>query len=205
MSAPASVEAEAGAGRHAAVRSGAPRQKEDGALAWVGRVLSWLALLVTVGVLLATVVVPRVTGATAYTVLTGSMRPGLPPGELVVMRPVPSDSIGVGTVITYQIASGEGAVVTHRVIATAENARGERTFVTQGDANTVADQEPVREVQVRGALWYHLPWLGYLNSALTGPQRGIATIVAVALLGGYALTMFGGAALDRRRRSRRAS
>ena len=57
-------------------------------LTFVGRTLAWLVILGAVAVLLVAVVVPRVAGATPYTVLTGSMAPAYPPGTLVVVRPV---------------------------------------------------------------------------------------------------------------------
>ncbi len=59
---------------------------------------------------------PRLGGATPYTVLTSSMEPEYPPGTLVVVRPVPIEEIGIGDVITYQLESGEPTVVTHRVV-----------------------------------------------------------------------------------------
>ncbi len=75
-------------------------------------------------VIAVAVVVPRLAGARPYVVLTGSMRPGMPPGTLVVVRPVDPRSIGVGDVITYQVASGEPDVVTHRVVAQGLDRRG---------------------------------------------------------------------------------
>ena len=55
--------------------------------AW--RVTVWLVLLTAAAALAAAVAVPRLTGATPYTVTTGSMRPGYPPGALVVVKPLP--------------------------------------------------------------------------------------------------------------------
>ena len=67
------------------------------------------------------------------------MKPSMPPGTLVVVRPTPVDEIGIGSVITYQVESGEPTVVTHRVVAQGIGATGEPVFRTQGDANDVPD------------------------------------------------------------------
>ncbi len=57
-----------------------------------GRAIALLATGLVVLVLGVVVVVPKVGGATAYTVLTGSMRPTMPPGTLVVVKPVKPDA-----------------------------------------------------------------------------------------------------------------
>lgn len=164
------------------------------------RITTWLVLIVAAGMLTLGVLVPRVAGATPYTVLTGSMRPELPPGSLVVVTPVAAEDVSIGDVITYQIESGEPDVVTHRVVSVGLDAQGERTFVTQGDANGAADQDPVRPIQVRGELWYSVPYLGHANELLTGQQRQWAGYGVAALLLGYALLMWADALRDRRRR-----
>lgn len=174
-----------------------------GVLRFLRALLVWVILLVAVAALLVAVLVPRVAGATPYTVLTGSMRPLYPPGTLVVVRPTDADRIEVGDVITYQLESGRPTVVTHRVVALGVRTDGERVFTTQGDANDVADQEPVREIQVRGTLWYHVPHLGWVNTWLTGDRRQWATWAVGAALAGYATYMFTAAAVDRRRARRR--
>ncbi len=166
------------------------------------RTLVWVVLVAALGVVAVAVVVPRVAGGTPYTVLTGSMEPGLPPGTLVVVRPVSPEEVRVGDVVTYQVASGESTVVTHRVTAVGTRLDGELAFTTQGDANDVADPAPVRAVQVRGRLWYAIPHLGRVNSLLTDQQRQTAVIGVAALLVGYAAFMFVGALRDRSRRRR---
>lgn len=173
-------------------------------LGWVGQVIAWLVILGVVVALAAAVLVPRLAGATPYTVLTGSMQPKYPPGTLVVVKPVEFDDIGLNDVITYQRESGEAAVVTHRVVGTGSRFDGTRTVITQGDANDDPDRDPVLAVQVKGELWYSVPYLGYVNTALSGSQRQWAVLGVSAALVGYAAYMFVGAFRDRRR-SRRTS
>ncbi|WP_435771076.1 signal peptidase I [Nocardioides sp. SYSU DS0651] len=168
----------------------------------MGRTLVWAAVLAVAAVLVVAVAVPRVTGATPYTVLTGSMRPELAPGSLVVVRPAEHEEIGIGDVVTFQLESGERAVVTHRVVAVTVDGRGETRFTTQGDANEQPDRESVRAVQVRGRVWYSVPHLGRLNSALTGEQRQLATYGVGGALVVYAGATLVSAARDRRRAGR---
>lgn len=175
-----------------------------GIVGWLGWILGWLVILAFTAVIVVTVLVPRIGGATPYTILTGSMRPHMPPGTLAVIQPVPIDQIGVGTVITYQLESGEPTVVTHRVVSDGINGKGERVFRTQGDANNAVDAKPVLPVQIKGRLWYAVPYLGYVNSFITGKERQITMAVVVSGLLLYATFMFGGALRDRRRRRRPA-
>ncbi len=175
-----------------------------GIVRFTGSVLAWVVLLAAVAVLALAVLVPRMAGATPYTVLTGSMRPSYPPGAIVVARPVDPNQIALGTVITFQIDSGQPTVATHRVIAIARHPDGDVRFQTKGDANDAPDERWVRPAQIRGALWYSVPRLGYLSALLTGEQRQLGVLaVAVGLLG-YAGSMFAGAARGRLRDRKRA-
>ena len=155
-------------------------------------------------VLLATLVIvlPLAVGGSPLTVLTSSMEPKLPPGTLVVVKPVPFDDIRVGEVVTYQLRSGEPELVTHRVIERALAADGTVTLITKGDNNAVPDPAAVREVQVRGTVWYAIPYLGWVNTWLTGDTRAIVVPVLAGLLFAYAAWMI--VSGIRERRARRA-
>lgn len=164
------------------------------------RVIALAAAGLVVAVLGLAVVVPKVAGGSAYTILTGSMRPGMPPGTLVVDRPTPADQIRTGDVITYQLHSGEPAVVTHRVKAVGVTLNGKYSFIVQGDANNAPDPEPVMPVQIRGVRWYSIPYVAYPSLLVNGHVREVVVMGAVAVLIGYSLASFGGAIRDRRRR-----
>lgn len=174
--------------------------RATGVLRWSAGVLLWMVILGVTAAVAAAVLVPRLGGATPYTILTGSMSPTLPAGTLVVVKPVPVEQVGIGTVVTYQLESGKPVVVTHRVVATGVNADGETTLRTQGDANDVVDAAPVLPVQVKGRLWYAVPYLGHASMIFTGHQRNVAALTLAAALALYALVMFVGALRDRARR-----
>jgi signal peptidase I len=183
----------------ALTRSGAPRRARVLAV----RAVAWSVIVVVGAAIAVAVLVPRLGGATPYTILTGSMRPHLPPGTLVVSRPVAARDITVGTVVTYQLTSGEPTGVTHRVVAIGRDAEGGPLFRTQGDANPEPDPAWVRPVQVRGALWYSVPWLGYPSTALSGSQHQRLSLGFAAALFLYAAAMAVGAVRERRGAGRR--
>jgi signal peptidase len=178
------------------------RSRWRSGLGFVARVLSWMLILGLLAVLTVAVLVPRVAGATPFTVLTGSMQPGLPPGTLIVTRPTPAEDIEIGEVVTFQIESGKPQVVTHRVIAVRPGQEGQPEFLTQGDANQTPDDGWRPAESVRGVLWYAVPKLGYANNVLTGDQRQLAVYLVAGGLVLYALGLFGSDARDRRRSKR---
>ena len=165
------------------------QKRERGLLQYIGLGLSWglLAFVALVAVLV--ILVPAVSRSTPYTILTSSMEPGYPPGTLVVVKPIDVDEIAIGTVITYQLESGKDAVVTHRVtqIIQPNLPDGEKSFVTKGDANSESDAAPVKPVQIRGAVWYAVPWIGWVNNLVNGDMR--AVIIPIAAGG---LFLYGG-------------
>ncbi|WP_246142308.1 signal peptidase I [Lacisediminihabitans profunda] len=165
--------------------------------------LSLAVLLLVVGAGTVLIVLPKVAGAIPRTVLTQSMEPVLPPGTLIVVRPVKPDQVAVGDVVTYQIESGKPDVITHRVIAIDFTPSGTRSFTFKGDNNAVADADPVREVQIVGRLWYSIPLIGYLSLWLNGDARAVIVPVLAGLLFLFAAYMFAsgivGAVRGRRR------
>lgn len=188
--------------RQATPQDRAPRRKR-GVLSWAGQVLSWFVMLAIGAVLLASLIVPRLAGGSTFVIETGSMRPHLPPGTMVAVRPAEADAVRVGDVITYQLRSGDPTVVTHRVVAIGYSGSGEVRWRTQGDANSAADQGWVQPAQLRGRFWYGVPMLGRVTTIVTQQQRGVLVSVFAVGLGGYSLAQFAGALRDRRRTARR--
>ncbi|RLV55583.1 signal peptidase I [Aeromicrobium phragmitis] len=173
------------------------RPRRRSATRFVGQVAAWGVIVGVTASIAAAVAAPRLAGATPYAVLSGSMTPTYGVGALVVTRDVDPATLGVGDVVTYQLRSGEPQTATHRVVAVRQQLDGEREFITQGDANAAADPLPVRPVQIRGEVWYSVPYLGYAHTWLDPGQRGLAITVVAALLFGYAAVMLAGAARDR--------
>lgn len=115
---------------------------------------------------------PTVLGFSAAVVVTGSMSPAIEPGDLVVCRR--AADYAVGDVIMFR--SGV-AIVTHRIVGgTAEG------FTTRGDANNVADTDPVPRGAVVGKVVFTVPKLGIFIEKLRTPL-GMTALVLV----GFAL------------------
>ncbi|MET0976525.1 MAG: signal peptidase I [Leifsonia sp.] len=172
----------------------------NGVLRLIGLGLSFGLLAIVIGLGALLIVVPRVAGATPLTILTESMEPSLPPGTLIVIRPVEPADIRSGDVITYQIRSGDPAVISHRVIAVTAASDGDRTFTTKGDNNDLADPEVIPE-QVRGKLWYSVPYVGYVNSFIGGETRSwLVPALAVGLFGYAAFMIISGLRSSARKR-----
>ncbi|WP_394163172.1 signal peptidase I [Galactobacter valiniphilus] len=170
----------------------------------VGTAVVLVVLCASLLVGAAAIAVPALGGGTALTVQTSSMEPHYPAGTMVVIRPVEAKDIAPGDVITYQRESGKEAVVTHRVTQQLRTAAGGYLFITQGDNNPSPDPNPVQEVQLRGKLWYAIPWIGHVSAAVTGQWRAWVIPLAVGALFTYAAWMFVSSARDKRhQRARR--
>jgi signal peptidase I len=168
-------------------------------LNWTGQTISFIALCFFALAAIVLIVVPLLTGSQTYSVLTNSMAPKYPPGTFLVVKPTEYDQLQTGDVVTFQIESGRPDVITHRITGFTASQDGERLLITQGDNNDVADPEPVREVQVRGELFYAVPYVGFVANALGNANRGTAvTVLAVALIVWGAFTMVRGVIRDRR-------
>ena len=171
--------AEAGSADEEAVDE--PRA-ERSLLYYIGLMLSAVLLIFVVGLALMLIIVPKVTGSIPLTVLTSSMEPGLPPGTLVIVKPIDPKDIVIGDVVTYQIESGVPGVITHRIIDIQTSSNGDRSFIFQGDNNDAPDEKPVLPVQIQGKVWYSIPYAGYLNSTVNGTNRSwIIPVIAGAL------------------------
>lgn len=168
---------------------------------FIWRTIEWLVILTASAAILVAVLIPRIFGATPYTIISGSMSPAIEPGALVVVKPVETSSLSVGDVVTVQLESGKDTVVTHRIAEIQYRADGQTQFITKGDANDVADTDPRLPIQIRGEVWYQVPYLGYVSNALTGAQRGWLVGVVILGLAGYAAWMYVSAARDRRRKA----
>jgi signal peptidase len=104
-------------------------------------------------------------------VLSGSMEPTLSVHDLVLIRETPA--VETGDVVVYQ---SENELIIHRVISV-----GEDTLITQGDANSSAD-EPISRSAVKGVLVASVPHVGILVLALKNPVVVILLLAAAFLL-----------------------
>lgn len=144
-----------------------------------------LALIGATALAVALVVVPKLLGGMSLTVQSGSMEPGIKPGDIVVTRGVDVESaaqLQVGDVITFLPYPDDPLLVTHRVIAKSVSQSGV-FFITQGDNNNCADPwGPVADYQVRGALVYTVPQLGWVRQWVGGQTQLVLMGLGVLLI-----------------------
>lgn len=134
-----------------------------------------VAIVVLVAMLL---VVTRVTGMRAYTVLSGSMEPTYHVGSLVFVKPADPFEVKAGDPITYLIA--ENTVVTHRCVEVLpdEDDPSVVRFRTKGDANDAEDGALVHGNNLIGKPVLSIPLLGFATNYIQHPP---GTYIAIAL------------------------
>ncbi|MEW1812477.1 signal peptidase I [Pseudarthrobacter phenanthrenivorans] len=148
-------------------------------------------MLIALFAVLVLIVVAAATGSQTYTILTKSMAEKFPPGTFMVMKPAPFDELKYGDVITFQLYSGRPDVETHRIVGFGSTQAGEKTLITKGDNNGANDPEPVRALQVKGKLFYAVPYVGFLANFLGNSGRETWTVLAAIVLIGYgAITIY---------------
>ena len=120
----------------------------------------------------------RLIGFRVFTVISGSMEPTYKVGDLIYVKAVDMEDIKVGDPITF-VLNEDLVVATHRVIKIdAEN----QHFYTKGDANEIADGDPVHYKTVIGGPTFRIPYLGYVSDYIQNPPGSYVTIGIGALL-----------------------
>ena len=137
-------------------------------------------LLGLIALLVVGVVITNLTGiATTRVVLTGSMLPGIAPGDVIVTVPVSRRSPEVGDVITYTAQRFDGSEVaplTHRIIGIDSEGR----FITKGDAAADPDVQHPTLTDVTGVLVAVVPRVGVLLQPLV--LLGILVVILAVWL-----------------------
>jgi len=106
-----------------------------------------------------------------FAITSGSMRPKIPMGSLVMVEP--QNTYKVGDVIAFR---DEKRIVTHRLVSV--NSRGEAK--TKGDANNEADRQIIKSDQIIGQVVFSMPRLGRLLMLL---KTKVGVILLVVLPG----------------------
>ncbi len=114
-------------------------------------------------------------------VLTGSMRPGMQPGDVEILRPEPTSALRVGQVVAFHPPK-DNFTVSHRVIELRHH--DGIWMTTKGDANNVSD--PWGSVRVLGpSVWVVsgvVPRVGYLSVWARTPLPRLLLALTVVVL-----------------------
>lgn len=120
----------------------------------------------------------RILGFRVFTVVSGSMEPTYNTGDLIYVKSVDPSSVEVGDPITF-VLNEELVVATHRVVSIDEE---NQYFYTKGDANEIADGDPVHFNNLIGVPAFSIPLLGYVSDFIQHPPGLYITIAAALLL-----------------------
>jgi signal peptidase len=165
----------------------------------LGRICS-MAVAVALFVTCLGLVAIRALGMGTFVVTGSSMEPAIQKGALVVVEPVSPSLVNRGDVITFE---HYGQMTTHRVIAIDASNAANPTFTTKGDANAVADPEPVHFPGQVGVYRTSVPLVGYAIVYVQAYWRiALTLIAAVVFLICAAMLVFGNTKAMRPRRRR---
>lgn len=91
-------------------------------------------------------------------IVSGSMKPNIDIGDVIIVKRVDIDSISVGDVIQFQKNQLD---IAHRVIEIGdENGKFLRT---KGDNNNICDNDPVMPDEIRGKVLFKVPKIGKIK------------------------------------------
>jgi signal peptidase len=99
-------------------------------------------------------------GYRTVAVYSGSMEPVLHVGSLAWVKPVPSDEVRAGDVITFQDPTTPGRLITHRVVQRFRH-DGQTVYRTKGDANPTRDPWNIVLPGQVGRYSFDVPVVGY--------------------------------------------
>jgi len=119
----------------------------------------------------------RALGMATFVVTGGSMEPTIHKGSLVIDEPVSADKLRLGDIITFDHFD---QTTTHRIVGVEGSANG-TMFSTKGDANQVADPEPLSFPGRVGLVKLAIPGLGYAVAWMQYIWRLGATVVAAII------------------------
>jgi signal peptidase len=151
---------------------------------WVNR-LVWLVLCLFIAVIAAFAVYVRTGHAEVATVLSGSMRPGIHEGDVVLTHKVSVTSLHVGDIIVFHPPGvAPGASKVHRIATLKQLGNNRIAFSTKGDANKAPD--PWGTVTTSGSAYRvfavvpQVGWLinGGLHWIVIGVLFGLGAMVA---------------------------
>jgi signal peptidase len=137
-----------------------------------------VAIAVILAVFLAGV---RLVGLQPYVVLSGSMEPAYPVGSMIYTVKTQPDQLREGDPLTFRLEAGN--VATHRIIEILPPEKdGEQLrFLTKGDANSIADEDPIPADRILGKPVLCIPLLGFVAEYIQRPP-GLYVIVGLGMV-----------------------
>ena len=111
-------------------------------------------------------------------VQSGSMRPSIKTGSLVIVRQ--SDNYKIGDIITFYGFENLKESTTHRIY-NIEVAGNNIFYITKGDDNNRQDKNKVVKDNIIGKVIFNIPYIGYLINFIKTPI-GFGLIIIAGLI-----------------------
>ena len=108
-----------------------------------------------------------------------SMKPAMPMGSLVVMKPV--SDYKVGDVISFTQVNKTKTPISHR-IHEIKVVNGETVYITKGDANEEPDARDIKKGDIMGKVLFTFPYLGYAVTFAKKPYGFLALVIIPAVI-----------------------
>jgi signal peptidase len=119
-------------------------------------------------------------GFRSFIVLSGSMSPTFNEGAYIITRQTDPEDIQAGDIVSYYVDMENHTILTHRVEQRDEGAA--LAFRTKGDANDVADRDPVAPEAILGVAFFWVNGLGKLLLSLRQPLNLLVCVVILTAL-----------------------
>ena len=150
---------------------------------WTERVTIAIAVVITVviGAGIAIVAVGVHGGYQAVAMSTGSMAPGIRPGDMAIIQRTDPRQLRVGDVITFAAPIDGAPIVTHRIVSIEAGGAGP-TFKTKGDANQAPDVWTVHYSSTAWRVTRVLPSAGAALDFLQGTGGRVITGVLIFVI-----------------------
>ena len=138
-------------------------------------------LIGALGAALLAITAPYALGGRSYTVMSGSMEPGIRTGDVVAEEHVAPADLRGGDIVTFQDPGEAGRMITHRVRSV--RLQGDRySVVTKGDANNTPERWTIPADGQLGRVRYRVAHVGYALVFTRGPAGLLLLVVLPALL-----------------------
>jgi len=155
-------------------KSKLPVAIKDVVIIGVGVLVVWLVIWVSFG------------SNPFYVVSSGSMEPVLQINDVLIVRDGGSwAELKVGAIIVFNRPDGGDRVIVHRIIEIDEDADGDRTIRTKGDANPSpipGTDYPIKEDDYIGKVVYVVPGIGVITKVISPPVNYIIIAIILAIL-----------------------
>ena len=135
----------------------------------------FIILISAVGLLLLVSIFPIPGNIKFMIIQSGSMKPDIKTGSIVMVRPV--DDYQIGDIVSFRKYNTNETPITHR-INDIKIVDSETFYVTKDDLNNRPDRKLISQKEIIGKVLISIPYLGYLVHFAKKPL-GFAFVIIV--------------------------